>query len=396
MCNSLKIKILTLVTLILVVIISSVAYLNFRQQKEMLHEIANRNTSVLIETIKSSVANAMLSGRSDEVGSIFARIKSREFVKSIRIVDPEGTILNSADGEEIGDKVPELADQQRQRRNQSLLPEEGVFLSYTRIFNAPQCYKCHAAGKETLGLLEIKLSLDYMNGFISRERDLAVISSILLILLTVATIFVFLVIYVERPIRKLTSYMQRVEGGDFKHEISLTSSHEMHTLGRSFNHMVRTIDTLMKSTVAHESELARTQEKLSFHHETHQMNGRLEEQIREIENLNVTLEERIEEIEEANYKIADPLPARPRHKLHHRGGGPVPAGGKDDHGHAAGPGRLHHPLRPRARGAQGNEPRGAPRPQPAVPAGRHEAFQRLHLGDPELQAASHNRHRPDT
>jgi len=304
MCNSLKIKILTLVTLILVVIISSVAYLNFRQQKEMLHEIANRNTSVLIETIKSSVANAMLSGRSDEVGSIFARIKSREFVKSIRIVDPQGTILNSADREEIGTKVPELADQQ-QRRNQNLLPEEGVFLSYTRIFNAPQCYKCHAAGKETLGLLEIKLSLDYMNGFISRERDLAVISSILLILLTVATIFIFLVIYVERPIRKLIRYMQQVEEGDFKQEVSLTSSQEMHTLGGSFNHMVRTIDTLMESTVAHERELARTQEKLSFHRETHQMNGRLEEQIREIENLNITLEERIEEIEEANYKIAD-------------------------------------------------------------------------------------------
>ncbi len=305
MCNSLKIKMLTLVTLILVVIISSVAYLNFRQQKEMLHEIANRNTSVLIETIKSSVANAMLSGRSDEVGSIFARIKSREFVKSIRIVDSRGIILNSADSEEIGNEVPELAGPERQRRNHSILPEEGVFLSYTRILNAPQCYKCHAASNETLGLLEIKLSLDYMNGFISRERDLAIVSSILLVFLTVATIFVFLVIYVERPIRKLIRYMEQVEGGDFQREISLTSSQEMYTLGKSFNHMVRTVDTLMESTVAHERELARAQEKLSFHRETHQMNGRLEEQIREIENLNITLEERIEEIEEANYKIAD-------------------------------------------------------------------------------------------
>jgi len=59
MLNSLKIKILTLVTLILVLIISTVAYINFSHQKEMLHEIANRNTSVLIETIKSSIGNAM-------------------------------------------------------------------------------------------------------------------------------------------------------------------------------------------------------------------------------------------------------------------------------------------------------------------------------------------------
>lgn len=305
MFNSLKMKILTLVALILVLIISSVAYLNFQQQKEMLHEIANRNTSVLIETIKSSVANAMLSGRSDEVGSIFERIKSREFVKSIRIVDAEGKILISADRAEVGSKIPELGEKQSQSRNMSLFPSQGVFVSYARIFNAPQCFRCHPAGKESLGLLEIKLSLDYMNGFISRERDLAVFSSLLLVLLTVATIFIFLVIYVEKPIRRLIRCMQQVEGGDFRQEINLTSSLEMQTLAKSFNHMVRTISSLMESTVAHERELARAQEKLAFHRETHQLNGRLEEQIREIENLNVNLEERIEEIEEANYKIAD-------------------------------------------------------------------------------------------
>ncbi|BCG47535.1 Metal-dependent phosphohydrolase [Citrifermentans bremense] len=305
MFNSLKMKILTLVALILVLIISSVAYLNFQQQKEMLHEIANRNTSVLIETIKSSVANAMLSGRSDEVGSIFERIKSREFVKSIRIVDSEGKILISADRAEVGSKIPSLGEQQSQSRNMSLFPAEGVFVSYARIFNAPQCYKCHPASKESLGLLEIKLSLDYMNGFISRERDLAVFSSLLLVLLTVATIFIFLVIYVEKPIRRLIRCMQQVEGGDFSQEINLTSSLEMQTLAKSFNHMVRTLASLMASTVAHERELARAQEKLAFHRETHQLNGRLEEQIREIENLNINLEERIEEIEEANYKIAD-------------------------------------------------------------------------------------------
>uniref|UniRef100_C6E6J2 Metal dependent phosphohydrolase n=1 Tax=Geobacter sp. (strain M21) TaxID=443144 RepID=C6E6J2_GEOSM len=305
MFNSLKMKILALVALILLLIISSVAYLNFQQQKEMLHEIANRNTSVLIETIKSSVANAMLSGRSDEVGSIFERIKSREFVKSIRIVDAEGQILISADRAEVGSKIPELGEKQSQSRNMSLFPSQGVFVSYARIFNAPQCFKCHAASKESLGLLEIKLSLDYMNGFISRERDLAVFSSLLLVLLTVATIFIFLVIYVEKPIRRLIRCMQQVEGGDFSQEINLTSSLEMQTLAKSFNHMVRTIASLMESTVAHERELARAQEKLAFHRETHQLNGRLEEQIREIENLNVNLEERIEEIEEANYKIAD-------------------------------------------------------------------------------------------
>src|SRR6185369_3837946 len=177
--------------------------------------------------------------------------------------------------------------------------------SYARIINAPQCYACHAASQETLGHLEIKLSLDYMNGFISRERDTAILSSALLVALIFSTICVFLVLYVDKPIQKLIGFMHRVEGGDFEQRIKLTSSYEMRILGESFNRMVLKLKALMESTVSHERELARAQEKLSHHRETHQMNGRLEEQIREIENLNITLEERIEEIEEANYKIAD-------------------------------------------------------------------------------------------
>ena len=305
MLNSLKIKILTLVTLIMVLIISSVAYINFRQQKEMLHEIANRNTTVLIETIKSSIGNAMLSGNPGEIGNIFVRIRSREFVKSVRIVDISGRILNSAAPEEIGRQIPKLGEQEGATRNYGFLQEDGAFVSYARIINTPSCYKCHPASTETLGLLEIRLSLDYMNGYISRERDTAVLSSLLLITLIFSTISLFLILYVDKPIQRLILFMQGVERGDFEQKISISSSNEMHTLGESFNRMVLRLKAMLESTVSHERELARAQEKLSHHRETHQMNGRLEEQIREIENLNVTLEERIEEIEEANYKIAD-------------------------------------------------------------------------------------------
>jgi putative nucleotidyltransferase with HDIG domain len=305
MFNFLKIKILTLVTLILVIIISSVAYLNFLLQKEMLHEIANRNSSVLIETIKGSIANAMLAGNSAEISSIFAKIKSREFVKSIRIVDSSGKVLNSADREEIGKKMPDTELQGSQPRGLNPLSQKEIFVSYARIFNSPQCYKCHAASQDTLGLLEIKLSLDYMNDFIKRERDTAVMSSLLMVFLIFSTICVFLMRYVDNPLRKLIQYMHQVESGDFEQRIHLTNSFEMNSLGESFNKMVLKLKAMMEATISHERELARAQEKLSHHQETEQMNGRLEEQIREIENLNVNLEERVEEIEEANYKIAD-------------------------------------------------------------------------------------------
>ena len=305
MLNFLKIKIIALVTLVVVLIIASFAYLNFLQQKEMLHEVANRNSSVLIETIKNSISNAMLAGHSAEVGAIFAKIKSREFVKSIRIVDSSGRVLNSADRAEIGTTVPGLAGPELPSAAMNASADQQVFVSYARIFNAPPCYKCHPPALETLGLLQIQLSVDYMNEFIKRQRDTAVLSSLLMVLLIFGAICGFLMRYVDQPLRKVMALMRQVERGDFEQRIELTSSVEMRSLGESCNKMVLKLKSMMESAISRERELARTQEKLNHHLEAERMNGRLEEQIREIECLNVSLEERVEEIEEANYKIAD-------------------------------------------------------------------------------------------
>ncbi|HEY6871666.1 MAG TPA: HD domain-containing phosphohydrolase [Geobacteraceae bacterium] len=308
MINSLKIKIITLIVSILMVIFSMVAYVNFQSEKNMLHGMASRNTSVLIETIMSSIHNAMLAGHSEEISLIFGRIKSKELIRSLRIVSPSGKILNSADKGEIGMQLPDAERKESGKEGRTVLrfvQNEGVYDSYTRIYNTPQCHACHNPAQKVLGLLEIKLSLDYMNGFIAWERNSAVISNAVLIVLTFITIALFLTFYVDRPIKKLIDCMKRVEGGDFEQMAPIESSNEMRTLTTSFNVMVQRLKSLMESTVSRERDLARAQEKLSHHRETQMMNEKLEEQIREIENLNVSLEERIEEIEEANCRIVD-------------------------------------------------------------------------------------------
>ena len=307
MINSLKIKIISLILGILTLIFSTVAYITFQYEKDMLNEIAVRNSTVLVETINSSIQNAMLSGRSEEVSIIFNKISSRELVRSLRIVSPSGKILNSGDRSEIGTMIPE--DERTQLENGTnvlrFLPEERAYDSYTKISNSHQCHKCHNPSTSVLGVLEIKLSLDYMDGFISRGRKTAILSNALLIILTFLTITLFLTFYVDKPIKKLIGSMKQVENGDFSLMSPVNSSNEMRTLMKSFNVMVQRLKLLMESTIVHERELARAQVQLSHHSETESMNNRLELQIREIENLNISLEERIEEIEDANSRICD-------------------------------------------------------------------------------------------
>ena len=303
--NSLKVKILGTVCLLIIVFLSVATYLNFRYQKQLVHKITDSNIQLLNETIKSSISDAMRSGRSDEVRSILSRLNSSGHITSIRILDTEGVVLNSANSMEIGTTIPKEDMSVLKRGDSTILDNLKTFTSISLIKNSPACHGCHNPAAEVLGILQVNISIEYLRSYMESMRNNEVGSTASIILLIIITISAFLYLYVDKPIRKLISSMQKVEHGDFSTQIAITSSTEMNLLSSHFSHMVNQLNSVMNTAITHERDLAVAQGKLAHHREVHSLNQKLEAQINEIEALNITLEERIEEIEEANYKIAD-------------------------------------------------------------------------------------------
>lgn len=306
--NSLKTKILGLITFIVVAIILVAAFVNYQLQKQMINSVMEHNSLMLAETIKSSIANAMIVGRTGEIPNILSTARNQESFKSIRIVDTAGTILESADSGEIGKivSIDELNSlQSLLSKRDAPLPAPNTFSAFSVIHNSPACHGCHNPSQEVLGILELNFTLDYLNHFLANYKNNSIITTILLIVLITITISIFLIYYVDKPINLLINSMQQVENGDFEPKPIITSSTEMMLLSSNHNRMVERLQTQMDATIGHERELARAQEKLAHHREILVMNEKLEEQIKEIESLNISLEERIEEIEEANYRISD-------------------------------------------------------------------------------------------
>ena len=306
--NSLKVKILGLIAVIVVAIITLAAFINFQLQKQMINSITEHNALMLTETVKSSIANTMLSGRGKELPNILSAIKTQDSIKSIRILDPSFYIVKSSDSGEIGKMVSQdvlTALRFRVTDQPTLYSGENLFSAFSIIRNNPECNACHDPSQDVLGILQINLNLDYLNKYLANFRNNSITTTALIIILITITISVFLIYYVDKPITLLISSMQNVENGDFSSKPVIGSSTEMNLLSMNYNRMVERLKTQMETVINHERELARAQEKLAHHREILLMNETLEEQIKEIEHLNVSLEERIEEIEEANYKISD-------------------------------------------------------------------------------------------
>ena len=309
MLNSLKIKIVGLVAVIVVATIGLSSWSNYSHQKELQEDLALQSSSVLVESIISSIQTSMKFGHASEVNEILGRIKSNEYIKALRLLNSEGKILHSADKSQVGQFLPQgelkefLANTHRDQFSFSSSNE--MYDSYFRIANKPECHGCHSAAQGTIAFLETDLSLAKHVDFINHLQRNSIYSSLLIIILIIGALFAFLMLYVDRPIKQLINSMHRVEDGDFDASTDITSSNEMTLLSKHFNLMTAKLKSLMATTIMHERELARAEEKLEHHHETHQLNLRLEEQLKEIENLNVSMEERIEEIEQANYTITD-------------------------------------------------------------------------------------------
>lgn len=306
--NSLKIKLLGLITLIVILIVSLSAYFSFELQKQMITQIAHQDVAALTGTIKNSIAHSMLSNHKESVREMLRQLREHDAITGIRIYDDMGRVVKSARSSDMGRTLSDADRAALKDGDISLLQvTEGGEYSFrfvSEIRNLPACHSCHTPSASNIGILEIDLSLKYLTPFLERVKQTTIITTLIILLLIVVTITVFLVLYVDRPIQRLIRAMQKAEQGEFE-QIDIASSAEMHLLSASFSRMVEKFRYFINTTVRHERELAVAQEKLAHHHEIHQMNEKLEEQLKEIENLNISLEERIEEIEEANYKIAD-------------------------------------------------------------------------------------------
>ncbi|HZV80656.1 MAG TPA: hypothetical protein VFF53_00655, partial [Geobacteraceae bacterium] len=181
--NSLKIKILGAVCLLIIVFLSAATYLNFRYQKQLVHKITDSNIHLLNETIKSSISDAMRSGRSDEVRSILSRLNSSGHITSIRILDPEGLVLNSANASEIGTSIPKEDMSVLKRGDSTIIDNLKTFTSISLIKNSPTCHGCHNPSSEVLGILQVNISIEHLRSYMESMRNNEIGSTVSIILL---------------------------------------------------------------------------------------------------------------------------------------------------------------------------------------------------------------------
>lgn len=210
------------------------------------------------EIVRSSTRNSMLFDRKEDTYNIIRTIAQRKEIEKIRIYNKNGTIIFSADENEINHTVDMqneacymchkkegdfIIEPQTSERRRIFKKVDGTRLLgfVTPIKNEESCYTsdCHFHNKDELilGTLDVIMSLKDTDEYLSQERSKMISTSIALTLFLALTVGALIWFLVHVPVRKMTLATKEITAGNLDHKIDSSTKDEIGLLATSFNKM---------------------------------------------------------------------------------------------------------------------------------------------------------------
>ncbi|HEY7676341.1 MAG TPA: ATP-binding protein [Candidatus Methylomirabilis sp.] len=236
---SLRLKMILGIGAILLLVVLVYAIVASRSQATFLLKMARREADLIAAVADRALADAMAEGKREVVRGMLARIGEYADVAGIRIVDPEGVILQSNRAEEVGRA---LAADRSPRAGKAPEPVwndlERTVEVFRPILNGPACSGCHPADRPTLGFLNVRVAFPAVDSEMAQQWTTMILSGVAGLIAAGGLIWVLFTFVVGRRVDALSQTMSRVEEGDLTARAATADRDELGRLGKSFNAMV--------------------------------------------------------------------------------------------------------------------------------------------------------------
>jgi signal transduction histidine kinase len=247
--KSLITRVIILSILLLSTGIGILTLFHIRREEAHLVNATRESAELLLSTVEKSIFNSMRIGNSEDVQAILEMVGRNHRLTRVRIFHPDGTILKSANPEEIGTRVDnfDLA-LFANNRHQGIFRVDGeeVLGIVKPIISDERCFLCHGVGRKVIGVLNLNFSLGDTTRRLRESTQFFLISTAIIVVLLSAGISFILVRFVKRPMQNMAERMSQVENGDLSVRMEPQADDEMGRLMRSFNSMVVNLDRAKK------------------------------------------------------------------------------------------------------------------------------------------------------
>jgi histidine kinase len=263
---SLVSKLIISVGLVLLLIISTWAYFSIQYQNERLRRESVTETERLSNTIKLGTQYAMMLNSRDDINQSILNIGRQKSFEKIRIYNKEGEVKYSNTASEIDHIIniqseaciichhlePPLVNISLDERTRIFNSPEGYRLLgiISPIYNEPGCSssECHfhPADQKVLGILEVVVSMaETDREILFMEKGMIGMAGAVF-LVTSAIIFIIVMRFVKRPIRRLIRGTKDISRGEYSRQVEIDQYDEVGQLAGAINQMSKEIGEKQK------------------------------------------------------------------------------------------------------------------------------------------------------
>jgi len=274
----LELKIILTLTFVIVCMIGVYTYFDIQNMRSDTIRTSQRTLGAFASAIKGSVNAAMKKGHHEDVRHILNEVADPLFIDRVMIYDETGRPLSGLEmrhGDtalDIG--LPPEVLHSVGRRDVSRVQElgENLYLTYySAIKNGPDCFRCHGRQATLNGILRIDFSLQELDDIIVARRNRDLLWSAALIVLLTGMLVALLRVVIHRPVKELRDAMQNVQQNIVPPALATGGSDELADLKKSFVNMLGRIESLHRTNLDKEKELAHNQEVMRFRAELQTM-----------------------------------------------------------------------------------------------------------------------------
>jgi signal transduction histidine kinase len=247
--HSLRFKITVGVAVPLLIILTTISYLQYNSHRDLMVENLRLSASNTGDIIEASLQHAMLTNDFSEVQQIVDEIAKREGIRDLFLLDKQGRIMMSAAGKQVGtvlslDDPTCQACHQHETVNRNLsmvftsMEGERVFRNLNPIDNRQDCQGCHDPQDKLSGVLITDFSMADIDRHLAIDRRNSLLWSVGTI---VVTILIFGLMMNRLVITKLERFAEAIRSlgeGDLDRQVVLGGKDEIDGLANSFNSMV--------------------------------------------------------------------------------------------------------------------------------------------------------------
>lgn len=253
-------KLILTVGLVFLLSVSTWAYFNVRYQKEKVMQNMVNATDRLTTTVRLGTHYAMMLNSRDDINQIVTNIGKLPEIKNIRIYNKSGEIKFSNNPTEVNQASDIKAEACNICHRIEPAPAELALAQRTRFFDDPEGHRllgiispipnepgctgeCHVhpEDKKILGALDLVVSLrdTERNILITQRRIIGMTFTVFL--LTSIIILVFILTFVNRPIKKLIKGTRLIAQGKYPGGVEIDQEDEMGQLATAIDQMSQKI-----------------------------------------------------------------------------------------------------------------------------------------------------------